>query len=55
MWKEPDNKSSGKATAKIDSKTAAATTTFRRGKEHPYHSDSDTEYHFSYFEQDRQV
>ena len=35
MRKEPDNQSSGKATAKIDSKTAAAASTFRRGDEEP--------------------
>ena len=42
MQKEPDNQSSGKATAKIDGKTAAAASTFRRGDEYPYDSDSDT-------------
>ena len=56
MWKEPDNQSSGKAIAKIDRKTAAAASTFRRGDEYPCDSDSDCEsdtaYHFSYFVQD---
>ena len=42
MQKEPDNQSSGKATAKIDGKTAAAASTFRRGDEYPYDSVSDT-------------
>ena len=51
--KEPDSQFSGKATAKIDSKAAAAATTFRRGKEDPYDSDSDPVYHFSYFDPDR--
>ena len=51
MRNEPDNQSSGKATAKIDRKTAAAGSTFRRGDEYPYDSDSDTAYHFSYFVQ----
>ena len=41
MLKEPDNQSSGKATAKIDRKTAAAASTFRWGDEDPYDSDSD--------------
>ena len=50
--KEPDNQSSGKATAKIDRKTAAAASTFRRGNGDPYDSDSDTAYHFTYFVQD---
>ena len=35
MRKEPDNQSSGKATAKIDRKTAAAASTFLRGDEEP--------------------
>ena len=48
MRKEPDNQSSGKAIAKIDSKTAAAASTFRRGDEDPYDSDSDTAHHFTY-------
>ena len=52
MLKESDNQSSCKATAKIDRKTAAAASTFRRGDEYPYDSDSDTAYHFSYFVQD---
>ena len=53
MRNEPDNQSSGKATAKIDSKTAAAAaSTFRRDDEYPYDSDSDAAYHFSYFVQD---
>ena len=52
MRNEPDNQSSGKATAKIDSKTAAAASTFRRGDEYPYDSDSDTAYRFFYFVQD---
>ena len=52
MLKEPDNQSSGKATAKIDRKTAAAASTLRRGDEDPYDSGSDTAYHFSYFVQD---
>ena len=43
MRKEPDNQSSGKATAKIDSKTAAAASTFRRGNDDPYDSDSVTQ------------
>ena len=46
MLKEPDNQSSGKATAKIACKTAAAASTFREGNEDPYDSDSDTQYHF---------
>ena len=49
MRKEPDNQSSNRATAKTDLKTAAAASTFRRGDEDPYDSDSDTAYHFSYF------
>ena len=50
---EPDIQSSGKATAKIE--TAAAASTFRRGNEDPYDSDSDPAYHFisGYFVQDR--
>ena len=52
MRKEQDNQSSCKVTAKIDSKTAAAADTFRRGDEYPYDSDSDTAYHFDYFVQD---
>ena len=52
MRKESDNQASGKATAKIDRKTAAAASTFRRGDEHPYDSDSDTEHHFTYLAQD---
>ena len=52
MRKEPDNQSSGKATAKINSKTAAAASTFRRGDEDHYDSDSDTEHHFTYLAQD---
>ena len=54
MRKEPDTQSSGKATAKIDRKTAAAASTFRRGDEDPYDSDSDTEHHchFTYLAQD---
>ena len=43
MRKEPDNQSSGKAIAKIDSKTAAAASTFRRGNDDPYDSDSVTQ------------
>ena len=43
MRREPDNQSSGKATAKIDSKTAAAASTFRRGNDDPYDSDSVTQ------------
>ena len=39
MRKEPDKQSSGKATAKIASKTAAAESTFRRGNEDPFDSD----------------
>ena len=42
LRKEPGNQSFGKATAKIDSKTAAAASTFRRGDEYPYDSVSDT-------------
>ena len=45
MRREPDNQSSGKATAKINRKTAAAASTFRRCDEDPYDSDSDTEHH----------
>ena len=52
MLKEPDNQSSGKATAKIDRKTAAAASTFRLGDEDPYDSDSYTEHHFTYLAQD---
>ena len=52
MRKEPDNQPSGKATAKIDRKTAAAASTFRRGNEDPYDSDSDTAHHFTYLAQD---
>ena len=52
MRKEPDNQSLGKATAKINSKTAAAASTFRRGNEDPYDSDSDTAHHFTYLAQD---
>ena len=52
MRKEPDNQSLGKATAKIDRQTAAAASTFRRGDEDPYDSDSDTEHHFTYLAQD---
>ena len=54
MRKEPDNQpeSSGKAAAKIARKTAAAASTFRRGDEDPYDSDSDTEHHFTYLAQD---
>ena len=44
MRKEPDNQSSGKATAKIARKTAAAASTFQRGDEDPYDSDSDPAY-----------
>ena len=47
MRQEPDNQSSDKATAKIDRKTAAAASTFRRGDENPYDSDFDTACHFS--------
>ena len=43
MRKEPDNQSLGKATAKINSKTAAAASTFRRGNDDPYDSDSVTQ------------
>ena len=51
MHKEPDNQSSGKATAKIARKTAAAASTFRRGNKDPYDSlsDCDPAYRFSYF------
>ena len=52
MRKEQGNQSSGMATAKIDSKTAAAASTFRRGNEDPYDSDSDTAHHFTYLAQD---
>ena len=52
MRNELDNQSSGKATAKIDRKTAAAASTFRRGDEYTYDSDSDMAYHISYFVQD---
>ena len=50
MQKEPVNQpeSSGKAAAKIARKTAAAASTFRRGKEDPYDSDTNPTYHFSY-------
>ena len=42
MRKEPDNQSDGlPAMAKIDRKIAAAASTFRRGNEDPYDSDSD--------------
>ena len=43
--KERDNQSSGKATAKINRKTASAASTCRRGDEDPYDRDSDTEHH----------
>ena len=52
MRKEPDNQSSNRATAKTDLKTAAAASTFRRGDEDPYDSDTDTEHHFTYLAQD---
>ena len=52
ILKEPDSQSSGRGTAKIDHKTAAAASTFRRGNEDPCASDSETAYHFSYFVQD---
>ena len=52
MRKESDNQASGKATAKIDRKTAAASSTFRRGDDEPYDSESDTTYRFTYFVQD---
>ena len=57
MRKEPDNQSLpsdslGKATAKINRKTAAAASTFRRGDEDPNDSDSDTEHQFTYLAQD---
>ena len=54
MRNEPDNQASSscKPTAKIDHKTAAAASTFRRGDEYPYDSDSDTAYRFFYFVQD---
>ena len=51
MRKEPDNQSSGKATAKIDCKTAAAYALLR-GNEDPYDSASDSAYHFFLFRQD---
>ena len=41
MGKEPDNQSFGRATAKIARKTVAATSTFQRGHEFLYDSDSD--------------
>ena len=41
MRKEPDNQSSGKATAKINRKTVAAAATFLRGNKDPYDSDSE--------------
>ena len=53
MSKELDSQSSGQTTAKIAHKTAAAASTFRRGNNDPYDSDSDPSYHFSYFVQDR--
>ena len=53
MRKEPDNKSSGTATANIACKTSAAASTFRQGNKDPYDSDTDTAYHFSNFVQDR--
>ena len=49
MRKEPDNQTSGKAMGKVASKTAHATSTFRRGNKDPYDSDSDPAYQFSYF------
>ena len=49
MRNDTDNQSSGKATGKIDRKTAAAASTFQRGDEYPYDSDFDTAYHFPYF------
>ena len=52
VQKEPDNQSSGKATAKIDRKTAAGASTFLWGNEDPFDSDSDSAYHFSYFVHD---
>ena len=48
---EPDNQSSGKASAKIVHKTAAAAFTFRRGNKDPYYSDSDPAHHCYYFVQ----
>ena len=39
MRKEQDNQSSGKVTAKIARKTAAAASTFPRGNEDPFDSD----------------
>ena len=42
MLKEPSNQSSGKATAKIARKSAAAASTFQRGNEDPYDCYSDT-------------
>ena len=53
MRKEPDDQSSGKATAKTARKTVAAASTFRLGNEDPYDIDSDPGYHFPHFEQDR--
>ena len=53
MRKEPENQSSGNAMAEIARKTAAGASTYRRGNEDPYDSDSDPAYHFSYFVQDR--
>ena len=50
MWKEPDDQSSCKATAKIDSNAAAYT--LLQGNEDPYDSDSDSAYHFFLFWQD---
>ena len=53
MRKEPDNQSSGKATAKIAGKTAAAASTLLRGNEDSYDTDSDPAHCFSFFVQDR--
>ena len=57
MRKEPDNQSSGKATAKFPRKTAAAASTIRRGNDDPYdsHGDFDPAYHFANIVLDRLV